>query len=141
MSRRKCWLVFASQRLTYVLIYLFHGCSSVVCSQFVLDLFPVQITLGARNRRWFTQEISKTILNSRNQQLHKTTRSHDRVVLSSVERGLNCPSRLDFNANENPIVAVALNHQVKARDTFKRGIGRLALPVVSLQPFRPLFPL
>src|SRR6266853_1246455 len=24
-----------------MLIYLFHGCSSIVCSQFVLDLFPV----------------------------------------------------------------------------------------------------
>lgn len=26
---------------TYVLVYLIHRCSSIVCSQFVLDLFPV----------------------------------------------------------------------------------------------------
>jgi hypothetical protein len=62
-------------------------------------------------------------LTSRNQQLHQTTRRHDRIVLSAVERGFNRPSRLDFNADENPIVAVALNHQVKARDTFKRILG------------------
>src|SRR6516162_404808 len=106
---------------TYVCVDLpisrvFFGSLFPICSRFV----PSSNHLRCRNRRWFTQEISKTILNSRNQQLHKTTRSHDRVVLSSVERGLNCPSRLDFNANENPIVAVALKHQVKARDTFKR---------------------
>ena len=33
--------LFASQRLTYILIYLLHGCSLVVCSQSVLDFFPV----------------------------------------------------------------------------------------------------
>ena len=41
MSRIKYWPVFASQRLTYMLDYQIHWCSSVVCSQFVLDLFPV----------------------------------------------------------------------------------------------------
>jgi hypothetical protein len=41
MSRIKHYPVFASQRLTYVLIYLIHYCSSMVCSRFVLDLFPV----------------------------------------------------------------------------------------------------
>jgi hypothetical protein len=62
-------------------------------------------------------------LTSRNQQLHKTTCGHDRVVLSAVERRFNGPSRLDFNADENPIVAVALNHQIKARDAVKRVLG------------------
>jgi hypothetical protein len=69
------------------------------------------------------QEISKSVLTSCNEQLHKTTCTHSRVMLSSVKCRFDDLSRLYLNANQNPIVSVALNHQVKARDTFDRVLG------------------
>ena len=44
-------------------------------------------------------------------------------MLSSVKCRFDDLSRLYLNANQNPIVSVALNHQVKARYTFDRVLG------------------
>jgi hypothetical protein len=50
--------VFASQQLTYGLLYLLHPCSSVVCSQSVPDLFPVFPTAPL-----WAEPLDETVLN------------------------------------------------------------------------------
>ena len=45
------------------------------------------------------------------------------VMLSAFERGFDRLSRFHLHANQDPIVSVALNHQVKARDALNRVLG------------------
>jgi hypothetical protein len=58
------------------------------------------------------QESSKSVLTSCDEQLHKATCDHDRIMLSAVECRFDDLSRFCLNTKHNPSVFVALNHQV-----------------------------